>query len=82
MVNNKNAERSLQEALAAYYGETPQLSIQVGEPVTATPAREQARYQAERQQAAVTAITSDPNVQALCETFNAQVKPDSITPLD
>lgn len=82
MVNNKNAERSLQEALAAYYGETLQLSIQVGEPVTATPAREQARYQAERQQAAVTAITSDPNVQALCETFNAQVKPDSITPLD
>jgi len=81
-VHTKNGEERLRSALEAYYGKPLQLRIQVGESTATTPAYQQSRHQAERQQAATDAIHSDPNVQALCDTFNAKIKPDSITPID
>jgi DNA polymerase-3 subunit gamma/tau len=80
MIRTKSAEERLRTALEEYYGEPLQLSIQVGELNMTTPAQQQAKLQTERLQAAVQTINSDPNVQALCETFNARIKPDSIGP--
>jgi DNA polymerase-3 subunit gamma/tau len=82
-LRTKSFEDRLCTALQNYYGE-PQLRlhIQTTDNDIVTPAREQAEHQAERRQAATEAIHSDPQVQALCTTFNAQVQPDSITPLD
>jgi len=81
-LRSKNAEERLQAALEAYYGEAIRLHIQVGVPDIMTPARQQAERQRERQQAAVDTIIQDPNVQALCETFSARVKPGSIISTD
>jgi DNA polymerase-3 subunit gamma/tau len=81
-VHTKNGEERLRTALEAYYGNPLQLRIQVGESTATTPAHQQSQRQAERRQAAVEAIHGDPNVQALCDTFNARIKPDSITPTD
>jgi len=47
-----------------------------------TPAQRNQRLVAERLQAAVDSIEQDPKVQALRQSFNAQVIMDSITPLD
>jgi DNA polymerase-3 subunit gamma/tau len=75
-------EERLQQALQTYYQAPIKLVLTVGEPGGATPAQAQAREQSQRQQAAVQVIQSDANVQALVETFNARIHPDSIQPLD
>lgn len=46
------------------------------------PAQQQARQTAERRQAAVEAMEQDPVVNALRETFNARLHPDTIQPKD
>ena len=81
-MRTKNAEERLQKALSNYYGEPIRLSIRLARDEPATPAREQAQQQEQRRQAAIEAIHQDPNVQALCETFDAKVKSDSIRPID
>ncbi|HYQ92803.1 MAG TPA: DNA polymerase III subunit gamma/tau C-terminal domain-containing protein, partial [Candidatus Competibacteraceae bacterium] len=82
-LRTKNFVDRLCAALQGYYKE-PQLrlQIQIAEAGINTPAREQAEQQAGRRQAAVEAIRQDSNVHALCDTFNGQIQPDSITPLD
>ena len=75
-------EERLQQALQTYYQTPIKLVLTVGEPGGSTPAQAQAREQNERQQAAAQVIQSDANVQALIETFNARIHPDSIQPLD
>lgn len=75
-------EERLQQALQTYYQAPIKLVLTVGEPGGATPAQAQAREQSQRQQAAVHVIQSDANVQALIETFNARIHPESIQPLD
>jgi DNA polymerase-3 subunit gamma/tau len=77
---SKEREEVLRKALDAYYGKAMTLRISVGSPQAETPAREKARQQDERQQAAVMAIAEDPNVRTLQETFNARVNPGSIRP--
>lgn len=81
-LHTKKLEERLQQALQTYYQTPIKLVLSVGEPGGATPAQAQAREQSERQQAAVQIIQSDANVQALVETFNARIHPDSIQPLD
>jgi DNA polymerase-3 subunit gamma/tau len=82
-LRTKSFEERLCAALRNYYGEPLlQVHIQIAVSAITTPARQQAEQQAERQQAAVEIIRRDPNVRALCDTFNAQVQPDSIIPLD
>ena len=77
---NKEREAELRQALEKYYGNPVKLTLRIGRPAVETPAKEKTRLQDERQQAAVQAITDDPNVRALQEKFNARVNPASIRP--
>ena len=77
---NKEREAELKQALEKYYGGAIRFTLRTGRPAVETPAQEKARVQDERQQAAVQAITDDPNVRALQEKFNARVNPASIRP--
>jgi DNA polymerase-3 subunit gamma/tau len=77
---NKEREVELKQALESYYGQAIMLTIRHGRPQVETPAMEKVRVQDERQQAAVQAITDDPNVRALQEKFSARVNPGSIRP--
>jgi DNA polymerase-3 subunit gamma/tau len=77
---NKEREAVFTQALTAQYGRPVQLRITPGSPQVETPARERQRTQSERQQAAVEAIMSDPNVQALQENFSAKVDAGTIRP--
>lgn len=81
-MRTKNTEERLRAALETYCGHPVSLKITIGEGNTATPAREQAQRQAERQQAALESISQDPNVKALCETFDARLQTDSVRPQD
>jgi len=78
----KNAEERLRAALEAHFGTPLRLSIQIGAATAATPAQQQSERQAQRQQAALETLNQDPNVKSLCETFDGQLKPDSVTPTD
>ena len=77
---NKEREAVLKQALIGYYGRAVELRITLGNPKTETPARERQRNQTERQQAAINTISSDPNVLAIQERFNAHVDANSIRP--
>jgi DNA polymerase-3 subunit gamma/tau len=77
---NKDREAELKSALENHYGQAIKLTIRHGRPPVETPAMERVRVQDERQQAAVQAITEDPNVRALQEKFSARVNPGSIRP--
>jgi DNA polymerase-3 subunit gamma/tau len=77
---NKEREAVLKQALEEYYGRPLKLSVRIGKPPAETPTQEMSRVRDERQQAAVQAINSDPNVQALREKFNARVNPETIRP--
>jgi len=76
------AEERLRLALEKHYGQPVRLHFQAGDSGAASPARQQAEQQAVRREAAAASINSDPNVRALCETFNARIRPESITPVD
>lgn len=78
----KRVQEKLQAALSQYYGAAVRLELAVGSLAEDTPAAIEQRRQAERQQAAIRAIESDPNVEALCRTFDARIDRDSIRPLD
>lgn len=68
----------LQEAIARHYGEALKIRIQAVHAELDTPAKHDARRQAENLQAAQAAIAADPNVRNLCETFGAQVNPELV----
>jgi DNA polymerase III subunit gamma/tau len=76
------AEEKLREALQKYYGRplklqiTPQINQQM------TPAIEMQKAREDKQQAAVDAINTDPNIQALKDNFEARIMPGSIEPLN
>ncbi len=81
-LRSKNFEERLCAALREYYGEPAlRLHIQIVDDAIATPAHRQAEHAAEQRQTALETIQRDPNVRALCDTFDGQVKPDSITRL-
>ena len=77
---NKEREAVFRQALTKHYGRPVDLRIAPGSPQSETPARERLRTQAERQQAAVEVIMTDPNVQALQENFSAKVDAGTIRP--
>ena len=81
-LRSPNTEQRLTQALQRYYGAPVQLVFHDGEPETDTPARQRARQASELQQAAEQAIAQDGVVKALCETFSARVRPDSIEPIE
>jgi DNA polymerase-3 subunit gamma/tau len=79
-LHSKEREMALKAALEQHYGRPMQLAMRVGAPPVPTPAQRKTWLQNEQQQAAVQAVNSDPNVQALREKFNARVNPESIRP--
>jgi DNA polymerase-3 subunit gamma/tau len=81
-LHTKNLEERLQQALQQHYGAMVKLVIKIGSSDRETPAQQQLRALTERQQAALQAVTADPTVQALCETFHTSVDPGSIRLMD
>ncbi len=77
---NKGIEDRLRVALEQHLGSPVNLRVQVGHAAAATPARQQAEQQAERQQAAADRVVQDPHVQAMQEMFDARIA--AIHPLD
>ncbi|MGF1614544.1 MAG: DNA polymerase III subunit gamma/tau [Gammaproteobacteria bacterium] len=75
------AKEQLQAALCEYYGTDVRVELEVGALETPTPATMAKRQQAQRQEAAVRAIHSDPNVAALCRAFDARVEIKSVRSL-
>jgi DNA polymerase-3 subunit gamma/tau len=59
-----------------------QLEVLIEQVAEETPARRQARMTEARQQAAEAAIAGDEYVKDFQDTFNAQVRPESVRPRD
>ena len=72
------AERRLQEGVAAAVGQAVELHLVAAAGEGETPAQRQTRERAERQQEAEMDIAQDPLVQALQDTFDAEIVADSI----
>ncbi len=77
---NKEREAQLRKALEAYCGRALKLTVRTGRPAAETPSQERERVLVERQQAALQAIITDPNVRAIESRFNARVDLNSIRP--
>ncbi|MCF6210905.1 MAG: DNA polymerase III subunit gamma/tau [Gammaproteobacteria bacterium] len=75
-------ENLLREALSQQLGATITLSINVEQTDSTSPAMRQKQRQATRQRQAEASIEQDHTVQALRETFAAQVNPGSVQPVD
>lgn len=70
----------IESALIERLGHPVKVHLEPGQVDQETPYLREQRLQRERQQSAVDSIMSDPNVNALLETFDAQVDPESISP--
>lgn len=81
-LHNKAFEERIGEAVSASLQRNIIVKIDIGQPQGETPAAETRRKTEERQARAESAIQQDPTVQALKDTFNAEVDTDSIRPLD
>jgi DNA polymerase-3 subunit gamma/tau len=79
-LHTKGAQGRLLAALKAHFGDAIRLHVEVATPQADTPAVLEATRQAQRVEAATDQIHSDPNVQALRDTFGAQIRPESIEP--
>jgi DNA polymerase-3 subunit gamma/tau len=79
---NAAQQRRLNEALDQLVGRKLQLQIAIIQPEQETPAQANARKRLQRQQEAVDEINRDPLVCQMIEQFGAQVRADSIEPLD
>ncbi len=74
-------EKKLQQALQDYSGVPLKLIIKLEQENLDTPAIQMAKAAEDMQQAAIDAINSDPNIQALKEHFDAKVMTDTIAPV-
>jgi DNA polymerase-3 subunit gamma/tau len=81
-LHNKATEERVQQALGKHFGAPVRLTIQVGEPEAATPARQRQQQERERMQAAISALENDTEVRTLKETFNARIVPETVEPLE
>jgi DNA polymerase III subunit gamma/tau len=80
-VRRVKAEEALQKALQAYRGTPVKLVIKEKKNTLATPAVLLIKEREDKQQTAVEAINSDPNIQALKEHFDARILPGTIEPV-
>lgn len=80
-LRSPRTEETLLKALQAYRGTPLKLVINIEKPTVATPALQQIKEREDKQQAAVDAIDSDDNIQALKEHFGARVLPGTIEPV-
>ena len=80
-LHSKRLEENLQKALQAYRGVPVKLVIKMAASTVATPAGQFSKERADKQQAAVDAINSDTNVQALKDHFDARIISGTIAPV-
>jgi DNA polymerase-3 subunit gamma/tau len=78
----KQQQDNLRQALETHFGEPRKIRIETGSTQKETLAQKKQREADERMQAARDSIDSDPNVQALMQTFGATIQDESIEPLD
>ncbi|MDO9048624.1 MAG: DNA polymerase III subunit gamma/tau [Methylobacter sp.] len=79
-LRSRRTEENLQKALQAYRKSPLKLVITTEKTTVATPAVQLTKAREDKQQAAVDAINSDENVQALKEHLGARVMPGTIEP--
>ena len=77
---NAGSEKRLNEALTRHFGESVRIRFQQGRAQGETLAQRSGREQAERMVEAKRKFESDPNVQAMMQTFGAAIVPESIQP--
>jgi len=80
-LRSTRTEENLQKALQAYRKAPLKLVITTEKTTVATPAVQLTKAREDKQQAAVDAINSDENVQALKEHLGARVMPGTIEPI-
>ncbi|MDD2658312.1 MAG: DNA polymerase III subunit gamma/tau [Methylococcales bacterium] len=80
-IRGARAEETLQKALQTYRGAELKLVIKAKKTAQETPAIQLTKKREDKQQAAVEAINSDHNIQALKDQFDARVLPGSIEPV-
>ena len=80
-IRRAKAEETLQKALQAYRGTLVKLVIKEKKNTLETPAVLLIKEREDKQQAAVEAINSDLNIQALKEHFDARILPGTIEPV-
>ena len=73
---------ALAEALSKHFGEDLVVDIRIAESTPETPQQQENRMADQRIVAAQQSLESDPNVQTLKSIFGAELKTDSIEPLD
>jgi DNA polymerase-3 subunit gamma/tau len=73
---------ALAQALSRHFGEDLSVDIRIAESTPETPQEHENRVADERIIAARKSLESDPNVQTLKNVFGAELKTDSIEPLD
>ena len=74
----RQRKEALSTALSDHFSEPLLVDISMGEAVAETPMQEETRLADERIEAAIESLESDPNVQALKNMFDAELKTDSI----
>jgi DNA polymerase-3 subunit gamma/tau len=80
-IRGAKAEDSLQKALQAYRGTPLKLAIKAKKTTLDTPAVLLTKEREDKQQAAIEAINSDHNIQALKNHFDARILPGTIEPV-
>jgi len=80
-LRSARTEENLQKALQAYRKSPLKLVITTEKTAVATPAVQLTKAREDKQQAAVDAINSDENVQALKEHLGARIMPGTIEPI-
>ena len=78
----RQRKEALAAALSKYFGEELVVDIKIAKSTPETPHEQENRIADERIVAAQKSLESDPNVQTLKNMFGAELKTDSIEPLD
>jgi DNA polymerase-3 subunit gamma/tau len=74
----RQRKEALAAALSDHFSEPLLVDISMGKAIAETPLQEETRLADERIEAARVSLESDPNVQALKNMFDAELKTDSI----
>jgi DNA polymerase III subunit gamma/tau len=75
-------ETKLAQALSSYFDQPTTLEITLGDADLSTPARLEQQHKSQRLEQTTVALQEDPTIQAIMQTFDAKLQPESIRLLD
>ncbi|KAF5271592.1 hypothetical protein FQR65_LT05213 [Abscondita terminalis] len=75
-------EAKLAQVLSDYFKQPITLTITLGDADLSTPARLEQQYKSQRLEQTAAALQEDPTIQAIMQTFDAKLQPESIQLLD